>query len=149
MIFWGQSVNGGCCTQPKVVRGDCPINNQVQSIFYAKKTMRTYSIAKYCWWTKSLHQLRLVAYPIIYRVFCKKSRWCAGFLNHQPYVSHSNPSGLTVRFCGLSMVIPGTLKAWTFQQSVGLWHDSNKSKGSESKNPCCIVRVHIWIYITT
>ena len=32
MIFWGQSVNGGRRTQPKVVRGDCPINKQVQSV---------------------------------------------------------------------------------------------------------------------
>ena len=32
MIFWGQSVNGGHRTQPKVVRGDCPINKQVHSV---------------------------------------------------------------------------------------------------------------------
>ena len=31
-----------------------------------------------------VHQLRLVAYPIIYRVWDTSKRWLAWFLNHQP-----------------------------------------------------------------
>ena len=76
-IFWGQSVNGGCPTQPKVVRGDCPINKQVHSV---RREVRSMS----------------------------------------KYVFHSNLTGLTIRFCGVSMAIPGTLQA--FQQCVGPWH---------------------------
>ena len=40
----------------------------------------------YCWWLKSgVHQLRLVVYPISYRVFHYIPWWlfCLGFLKHQ------------------------------------------------------------------
>ena len=57
---------------------------------------------------------------------------------------HSNPGGFTVRFCGLSMEIPGTLKA--FQTVCGSTTFATNPKAESRKNPCCIVRVHIWVH---
>ena len=61
-----------------------------------KKTWRFFvwgwSRNHYCWWDRnpgSTHQLRLVVYPIIYRVLCIPSG-CLGFLNHQQHLSEFN-----------------------------------------------------------
>ena len=42
----------------------------------------------YCWYFRNpAHQLRLVVYPIIYRVLPPSKRWLGmGFLNHQQYL---------------------------------------------------------------
>ena len=39
----------------------------------------------YCWWFRNpANQLRLVVYPMIYKVLATSNRWLAlGFLNHQ------------------------------------------------------------------
>ncbi len=34
-----------------------------------------------------LHQLRLVVYPIVYKVYISQGGFLAGFLNHQQYLS--------------------------------------------------------------
>ena len=91
MIFWGQSVDGGCRTQP------CPINKQVQSLPIEVQNMSLIQIlvgslsgsVAFQWWS-----------PERSRRF--NSVWVRGICN--------------------------------------------KSKGTESKNPFCIVRVPTWVY---
>ena len=75
-----------------------------------------------CWWKKSgVHQLRLVVYPVVYRVFCSSKRGLAlGFLNHQPSPNHLvfphdiHPLLLKVMECGV-----GQKLQWVFP-SFGL-----------------------------
>ncbi len=50
-------------------------------------------ILTYCWWLESGdHQLRLVVYPIIYKVLYI-SGGCLGFQNHQQYPTKRVPAG--------------------------------------------------------